>query len=62
MKRKNQDIPGRRIAQTIIARYKPKNVAEMQAVLKEVFESMFEDMLNGEWKVILATNLILAWK
>ena len=48
MKRKNRDTPGRRIAQAIIAQYTPKSVAEMQAALKEVFEPMFEAMLNGE--------------
>ena len=48
MKRKNRDTPGRRIAQAIIAQYKPKSVAEMQAALKEVFDPMFEAMLNGE--------------
>ena len=48
MKRKNRDTPGRRIAQAIIAQYKPKSVAEMQAALKEVFGPMFEAMLNGE--------------
>ena len=42
MKRKNRDTPGRRIAQAIIAEYKPKSVVEMQAALK------FEAMLNGE--------------
>ena len=48
MKRKNRDTPGRRIAQAIIAEYKPQSVAEMQAALKEVFGPMFEAMLNGE--------------
>ena len=48
MKRKNRDTPGRRIAQAIIAEYKPKSVAEMQSALKEVFGPMFEAMLNGE--------------
>ena len=33
MKRKNRDTPGRRIAQAIIAQYKPKSVAEMQEAL-----------------------------
>ena len=35
MKRKNRDTSGRRIAQAIIADYKPKSVAEMQTALKE---------------------------
>ena len=48
MKRKKRDTPGRRIAQAIIAQYKPKSVAEMQAALKEVFGPMFEAILNGE--------------
>ena len=48
MKRKNRDTHGRRIAQAIIAQYKPQSVAEMQAALKEVFGPMFEAMLNGE--------------
>ena len=33
MKRKNRDTPGRRIAQAIIAEYKPKSVAEMESYL-----------------------------
>ena len=53
MKRKNRDTPGRRIAQAIIAQYKPKSVAEMQAALKEVFGPMFEAMLNGEMESYL---------
>ena len=48
MKRKNRDTPGRKIAKFIIAKYKPKSVAEMQSALKEVFGLMFEAMLNGE--------------
>ena len=62
MKRKKRDTPGRRIAQAIIAQYKPKSVAEMQAALKEVFGPMFEAMLKAKWKVILATNQIPARK
>ena len=53
MKRKNRDTPGRRIAQAIIAEYKPQSVAEMQAALKEVFGPMFEAMLNGEMESYL---------
>ena len=53
MKRKNRDTPRRRIAQAIIAQYKPKSVAEMQAALKEVFGPMFEAMLNGEMESYL---------
>ena len=53
MKRKNRDTPGRRIAQAIIAQYKPKSVAEMQSALKEVFGPMFEAMLNGEMESYL---------
>ena len=37
-----------KIAEAIIAEYKPQSVAEMQEALKEVFEPMFEAMLNGE--------------
>ena len=48
MKRKNRDTAGRRIAQAIIAEYKPQSVAEMQSALKEIFGPMFEAMLNGE--------------
>ena len=33
MKRKNRDTPGIRIAQAIIAKYKPKSVAEMESYL-----------------------------
>ena len=36
-----RDIPGRRIAQAIIAEYKPESVTEMQAAL-------FNPRLNGE--------------
>lgn len=53
MKRKNRDTPGRRIAQAIIAQYKPQSVTEMQAALKEVFGPMFEAMLNGEMESYL---------
>ncbi len=53
MKRKNQNTPGRRIAQAIIAQYKPKSVAKMQAALKEVVGPMFEAMLNGEMESYL---------
>ena len=53
MKRKNRDTPGRRIAQAIIAQYKPKSVAEMHSALKEVFGSMFETMLNSEMESYL---------
>lgn len=53
MKRKNRDTAGRRIAQAIIAEYKPQSVAEMQAALKEVFGPMFEAMLNGEMESYL---------
>ena len=53
MKRKNRDTPGRRIAQAIIAQYKPQSFAEMQAALKEVFGPMFEAMLNGEMESYL---------
>ena len=53
MKRKKRDTPSRRIAQAIITEYKPKNVAEMQAALKEVFGSMFEAILNGEMESYL---------
>ena len=53
MKRKNQETPSRRIAQAIIAEYKPKSIAEMQSVPKEVLGSMFEAMLNGEMESYL---------
>ena len=53
MKRKNRSTPGKKIAQTIIAEYKPQSVVEMQAALKEVFGSMFEAMLNGEMESYL---------
>ena len=53
MKRKNRDTPGRRIAQAIIAEYKPKSVAQMQSALKEVFGPMFEAILNGEMESYL---------
>ena len=53
MKRKNRDTPGRRIAQAIIAEYKPKSVAEMQSALKEVFGPMFEAMRGGEMESYL---------
>jgi len=41
MKRKNRDTPGRRIAQAIIAQYKPKSVAEMESYLG--YEPNFRD-------------------
>ncbi len=59
MKRKNRDTPGRRIAQAIIAAYKPKSVAQMQAALKEVFGPMFEAMLNGEMESYLGYRAVL---
>ena len=37
----------------IIAKYKPKSVAEMQSALKEVLGPMFEAMLNGEMESYL---------
>ena len=46
--RRNRNTPGRRIAEAIIAEYKPQSVAEMQDALKDVFGPMFEAMLNGE--------------
>ena len=46
--RKNRNTPGRRIAEAIIAEYKPQTVAEMQEALKDVFGPMFEAILNGE--------------
>lgn len=36
------------IAQAIINEYQPKNAEEMQDVLKDIFGSMFEAMLQGE--------------
>lgn len=35
-----------------IAAYKPEYVAEMHEAIKEVFDSMFEAILNGEVKKI----------
>ena len=46
--RKNRNEPGRKIAEAIIAEYKPQSVVEMQEALKDVFGPMFEAMLNGE--------------
>ena len=46
--RKKRNEPGRKIAEAIIAEYKPQSVAEMQQALKDVFGPMFEAMLNGE--------------
>ena len=46
--KKNRNTPSRKIAEAIIAEYKPQSVAEMQEALKEVFGPMFEAMLNGE--------------
>ena len=57
MKRNNRDTPSRRIAQAIIAQYKPKSVAEMQSAIKEVFGPMFEAMLNGEMESYLGYEL-----
>lgn len=36
------------MAKEIIAKYKPKTVADMQDALKDIFGPMFEAMLNGE--------------
>ena len=46
--RRNGNTLGRRIAEAIIAEYKPQSVSEMQDALKDVFRQMFEAMLNGE--------------
>lgn len=36
------------IAKAIIDEYQPQNAEDMQAALKEIFEPMFESMLQGE--------------
>lgn len=36
------------MAKEIIAKYKPKTVADMQDALKDIFGPMFEAMLNGK--------------
>ena len=57
MKRKKQDTPSRRIAQAIIAEYKPKSVAEMQSALKEVFEKETTNRRNGYFDKSIKTSI-----
>ncbi len=40
--------PGAKFAKSIIEEYHPRNVAEMQEALKDIFAPMFEAMLQGE--------------
>ena len=47
MKSKNNP-PKNDLANEILQRYQPKNVDEMQNALKDIFGSMFENMLQGE--------------
>lgn len=47
--RKNKrNEAGRAIAQAILENYQPKNAAEMQDALRDIFGPMFEAMLQGE--------------
>lgn len=48
MARKKAPTDGEIMAKEIIAKYKPKTVADMQNALKDIFGPMFEAMLNGE--------------
>jgi transposase-like protein len=46
--RKKRNPAAVKIAQEIIAAYKPESVSEMQDAIKDVFGPMFEAILNGE--------------
>ena len=46
--KKKEPTTGELMAKEIIAKYKPKTVADMQDALKDIFGPMFEAMLNGE--------------
>ena len=46
--RKKRNAAAVKIAQEIIAAYKPESVSEMQDAIKDVFGPMFEAILNGE--------------
>lgn len=48
MTKKKIPTTGELMAKEIIAKYKPKTVADMQDALKDIFGPMFEAMLNGE--------------
>lgn len=48
MAKKKEPTDGEVMAKEIIAKYKPKTVADMQNALKDIFGPMFEAMLNGE--------------
>ena len=47
-RKKKQLNPNEQLARAIIDQYQPKNVADMQAALKDIFGPMFEAMLQGE--------------
>lgn len=48
MAKKKPPTDGELMAKEIIAKYKPKTVADMQNALNDIFGPMFEAMLNGE--------------
>ena len=48
MAKKKEPTTGELMAKEIIAKYKPKTVADMQDALKDVFGPIFKAMLNGE--------------
>ena len=48
MAKKKEPTTGELMAKEIIAKYKPKTVADMQDALKDIFVPMFDTMLNGE--------------
>ena len=49
MGRKKNDLkPNEILAREIISQYKPQNVEDMQNALKDIFDPMFEAMLQGE--------------
>ena len=48
MAKKKLPTDGELMAKEIIAKYKPKTVADMQNALNDIFGPMFEAMLNGE--------------
>lgn len=48
MSKKKELTEGQKLAEEIVAKYKPKTVEDMQNALKDIFGPMFEAMLNGE--------------
>ena len=47
-RRKKEVTPSQKLAQAILEQYQPKSVEDMQDALKDIFDPMFEAMLQGE--------------